>query len=255
VTDPFSNNQVAESFKEISPDTDEWEPLVEPRAFTPTTALKPLMKDAREKLKSADLSIKAADSQSKTQALPVYIEEIIVQKAERMQERAAGLRLVATENPEAIRLASELKSKALVMISKGRDVRIKMCKMQDPRISSLSYLLDEEQISIHKMGNRKPIRGKNSKDWLQEYEIKDKTTTPPSTLWYAHFYYEKENSPFDSIIINKQGKPAAHLKTKAQRLMGLKMQTTQEQRGDKIIDIIRSEINLASAKKFFENIN
>ncbi|WP_050749328.1 hypothetical protein [Candidatus Regiella insecticola] len=248
VIDPNSQ-EISGEFQEILPN--QWAPTASRfrKIPLPAQTLKSLMKDANDMLASTKRFIKNAEYQSRTQAMiPSEVEEILCHQAKRMQQRATELRQAlsgGSENDAATKMATDLESKATDLIDKGRTLRLRMSKQQDPRINRLKYLLEQEEVSIEKMGERKKLGAKNSQDWLQEYEIKDKTTRQP--LWYAHFHYKQANDPFENFS-------AAHLKTREQRRTGLSMQITQEQQGEEVIRILRSKIDPDSATIIFKNI-
>ncbi|MDT4885648.1 hypothetical protein FQZ97_1219020 [compost metagenome] len=76
---------------------------------------------------------------------------------------------------------------------------------------------------------------------MQEYEIRDPGN---NVLWYAHFHYRTKVAAPDSFI-------KAHLKTAAQRRLGLNFQKDQQAAGHAVTSIWRGEISPTMAKQVF----
>jgi hypothetical protein len=61
-----------------------------------------------------------------------------------------------------------------------------MIKQQPPTAARIQWLLSKEEVVIVSSGARRRLKGPR-KDYLQEYEIRERGTGRP--LWYAHFHY------------------------------------------------------------------
>ncbi|MEG8231063.1 hypothetical protein [Pseudomonas orientalis] len=81
-----------------------------------------------------------------------------------------------------------------------------------------------------------------------EQQMPASASTPP--IWVAHFHYVAQDSAFDSFV-------KAHLKTRAQRSLGMTWQKAEVNTGATFADveIWRGNIDKPFAKKHFEALN
>ena len=87
-------------------------------------------------------------------------------------------------------------------------------------------------------------RADGRQDFLQEYEVRDLTSNPPRTLWYAHFHYTSDKVPFQDFV-------KAHLKLPAQRHLGLQWQQAQAAGGAQVEAIWRGDIGKPLGTRLF----
>lgn len=192
---------------------------------------------------------RSAEAQSKKpQRIPLEIEEMFYQQASRLEEAAEAIddALTASNSTEggpgsAAILAKQLNEAATRLYSQGRLTRISMTKQQLPTASRVEWLRAEGEIDIVKKTGRLKLKGR-AKDYLDEYEIRDHTTH--EVLWYAHFHYPNADTVIEAYT-------AAHLKTKAQQLLGGVLDLRKAATNNELIAIYRSEISPQLARALF----
>ncbi|MCY1358512.1 hypothetical protein D9M69_450480 [compost metagenome] len=89
-------------------------------------------------------------------------------------------------------------------------------------------------------GERRRLKGPR-KDYLQEYEIRERGTGQP--LWYAHFHYAASDTPVEAFT-------AAHLKLRDQRMMAGRGDLNSAS-SSQVIAIYRSAISPQLAGSLF----
>lgn len=221
-----------------------------------TKDLGKLQVQAYKQLEQVDRIIHSIRSQSKTAQVPVEIEEIFLRHSRAFTDTANSLqKLLVSKESTAQRippnremvvkgLIAELELNAERLKQEGRLVRIEIIKEQPPTAERVDYLSTENEITITKIGSRRYLGKGQHKDFLQEYEIKDKHD---KILWYAHFHY-------DSLESTAQSYTAAHLKTLAQRTLSERAMYAKADSSSAVIGIYRGKIGLALANKLFLNI-
>lgn len=193
--------------------------------------------------------IRRTDAHSKRpQRIPVEIEEMFHQEANRLQEAA---RLVdaalASSNftddgpGSAATLVKQLNEGAIKLYRQGRETRINMTKLQPPTAERVKWLRGEGQVDIVKVPGRRLLKSRR-KDYLEEYEIREHGSQ--NVLWYAHFHYSAPTSPLQTFT-------AAHLKTVQQRLLGGATEARSASDDLHTISIYRSEIGQKLAASLF----
>jgi hypothetical protein len=96
-------------------------------------------------------------------------------------------------------LIRQLRDKATELTDTGRTLRIEYAmKSRNPTDGMLDYLMRQNTEEKKLVGIYKPKalqdlgkRADGRTDYMQEYEVRDMTQTPPKVLWYAHFHYAK----------------------------------------------------------------
>ncbi len=181
---------------------------------------------------------------AKSQRPPRDVEDLFVGRStdfSRCAEEIAQLtQSLGDQAPLA--LINELKAAAEQLRQLGRTTRIEMVKSNPPTTGAVEYLLEEQEISIRRNGDRQDISRDKDADFLQEYEIRD--TRTDKVLWYAHFHYLKKDAA-------PQDFSKAHLKTFQQGGRGRNFQRVQQKSGQTVEPIWRSNIGSAAAKAFF----
>ncbi|MDD1015827.1 dermonecrotic toxin domain-containing protein [Pseudomonas rubra] len=145
--------------------------------------------------------------------LPVDLEHVMNTKAEELEHCARRLQqLDATATEPA-----QLRPHAATLRQQGVDLRIAQIKLSvEPNEGHLLYLLEQQQVDIVPEGERQLLK---TRDYLEEYVIRDLTAAGQPTLWYAHFHYSKLDTPFVNAT-------AMHLKRAADRYRGAQWQQT-----------------------------
>lgn len=213
----------------------------------PESNVKPfVVSEARARLDNVGLYESRATAYTEQKMLPVDLEHLLVSEAAELNLRANRLeRLDPTE--DLVRL---LRAKAAELTIKGRNLRIRQTlASKTPTEGYLDYLREQRVVEIRKGEPARNLNeGKKGRaDFLQEYVIQDLTQTPPATLWYAHFHYDKAGAQFDEFI-------KAHLKIPEQRNLGLQWQVAQAQAGAAVDPIWRGNIGRALATRHFAGV-
>ncbi|MGH8386957.1 MAG: dermonecrotic toxin domain-containing protein [Pseudomonas sp.] len=208
--------------------------------------LKKLEKQARTLLAGFSEQVADAKRMSQSNRSPLDVEDLILLKVPPIETAADEIeRLTRPVGEESLQpVVDELRDTARRLTELARRTRIEMYKSRNPTSGAVQYLSGQEEISIRKLGGRKDSSAGKGTDFLQEYEIRD---TDNNVLWYAHFHYLKKDAPPASFT-------KAHLKTAAQRSLGLKFQKNQEATGHSVTGIWRGDIGLAMAKEIFLDV-
>ncbi|VVM87743.1 hypothetical protein PS662_02663 [Pseudomonas fluorescens] len=184
---------------------------------------------------------------SGTQRIPVEIEDLYHLHAARLREAAGAIdsALIAlnlTDDPvtSAGTVSKSLDTAATALYEKGHSTRVQMIKQQPPTAARIEWLKGEKEVDISKNPVRKRLKGAR-KDYLDEYEVLDFKTR--EVLWYAHFHYADATAAVGTFT-------AAHLKTKAQRLLAGAFDVRGES-DQELIAIYRSEISRPLASSLF----
>ncbi|MEJ5057247.1 MULTISPECIES: hypothetical protein [unclassified Pseudomonas] len=242
---PMTGNVIA-TFHEKTPGV--WIERVQPRRRRPTAQAPDLntqITQGQTLLDSVENFIEQTEASAKKPGrIPVEIEELFQHKADQLDERARSLeqaRLRANTTDEPPALIAEMNTARDRLYAEGYRIRVEMIKRQPPTAARIEWLLSKDEIDIVPGGDRRRLKGPR-KDYLQEYEIRERRTQ--NTLWYAHFHYASLDAPVDAFT-------AAHLKLQEQRRMAgafdLRSATTNPQ----VIAIYRSEISPQLARALF----
>ncbi|WP_433737883.1 hypothetical protein [Pseudomonas putida] len=186
--------------------------------------------------------------------IPVEIEEMFKQHAERMTQAAQAIEQALIDQNvtdggqvSAVKLTKQLNDEAINLGEKGRLTRIGMIKRQPPTAARVEWLHSNGLADIVKVPGRNRLKGYR-KDFLEEYEIREigngKDGGSGAVLWYAHFHYPKLETPADGFTV-------AHLKTASQRKLGGGFDLRADTPNSELIAIYRSEISPQLAKSLF----
>ena len=204
--------------------------------------LKSLEKKARDLLASLPGLLADAERSASSVQAPRDIEDILVMKAQPFEEAMRELRDLTRGLAQQPRyLISELERAANTLADKGLSLRIGLTKKGLPSVAAVEFLKEQEQITIRKLGERRDISHGKGTDFLEEYGIRDRQG---ELLWFAHFHY-----PTATTSATNYSK--AHLKTRAQRYLGLSFQIAQATAGGKVAPIWRGPINARAAQALF----
>ncbi|MBN2978219.1 hypothetical protein [Pseudomonas lactucae] len=144
--------------------------------------------------------------------LPVEIEECFERKALELEAAIAAIeRYTKVRSTQAsIEMIARLRRQADELRASGRAQRIEGTRTTPaPTMGDVTYLLAQGVIEIVRINGREEETIGGIKDYLQEYEVQDRTNNA-KPLWYAHFHYSTREAADD-------GPTLAHLKTAAQR--------------------------------------
>ncbi|MFQ6556663.1 hypothetical protein Q7F05_11965 [Pseudomonas sp. Lb2C1-1] len=176
-----------------------------------TRSVNAIKDDARTLLEELEKRLRRAESYKKRCRHPQEIEEIMNNEASRFRAISEELdrAFSASQTPRTPAdqaLGRQLAEAISTLTSRGSALRVELSLHLPPTDGNLQYLFEKDLIQVARLGERKALKGAR-KDFLQEYAINNRDGFP---LWYAHFHYEKIDTP-------KADYSVAHLKTKAQR--------------------------------------
>lgn len=214
--------------------------------------LEQLAEDGDRMLENGQRQLGQAPRLAKATHIPVEIEELMLHTAQGLREHAGQIedaltRLNETDLAVEGTHSAEVKAKALRTMAtqlknEGRRLRIQLTKTGLPTAARVRYLVEQNEASIERIGERTALKGKGKrKDIVQEYVVKAKDGVP---LWYAHFHYATMDSA-------EEGYLAAHLKTVSQRFVGLGTQMAQAATNADVVKIYRSAIDRETARSLF----
>ena len=219
-----------------------------PEQVAKVEALTELKRQAAAALERVEPDIDIAHRQSRRANVPADMEDILVQKAEKLTALAEKL-AVHSAGPSRLAdtvsgiptLIDDLRACASRLVDEGRTLRIFMIKAQPPTAARLSYLAREHEVDIARFDGRKNLSGRKRNDFLQEYVIRDKQQR---VLWWAHFHYASESAAADAFT-------AAHQKLPEQRFIGYKAQLKAAKDDREVVNIYRSYIGKDVAQRLF----
>lgn len=221
-----------------------------PTGSKPLVPLAELRRSSVRLLGKVEPDIASARRQAKRAQEPEDMEDILVQKAEKLESLAFQLRrhledgnLDEADTQEVERQLVRLEQAANRLKSEGQQVRIEMIKAQPPTAARISYLDRLGKVNISSFNRRQNISGRRNNDYLQEFAIRDADNLT-NILWWAHFHYASESAaPGDYT--------AAHLKLPAQRKLGYKALVKMAQNDREVVQIYRSAIGRELAQRLF----
>ncbi|WP_077046364.1 dermonecrotic toxin domain-containing protein [Pseudomonas sp. KK4] len=170
-----------------------------------------LLAEARQRLQSQDTYRGRVEAYANQDMLPVDLEHMMLSEAKELSRRALAIEELAPRDV----LVQQLRDKASELIATGRRLRTRQSlASQNPTDGMLEDLLRQDAVEIRKTSPLKHLskRKDGRHDFMQEYEIWDRTHTPPRVLWYAHFHYSKAAPAFG-------GFEKAHLKLPEHRFL------------------------------------
>ncbi len=181
------------------------------------------------------------------QRIPVEIEEIYHEEAERLRKAGEALDEAMTaanltvdpKHPTAA-LGHALNNAATALYEKGTSARIRIIKQQPPTAARVEWLKNKHEVQITQTVTRRSLKGQD-KDFLDEYEVSDAKTG--KVLWYAHFHYKNVSDASGSFTVG-------HMKTLQQRRLGGKFDL-RDKSNQELIEIYRSQIGSTLAQTLF----
>ncbi|WP_268800631.1 dermonecrotic toxin domain-containing protein [Pseudomonas huanghezhanensis] len=216
-----------------------------------TSTLAELKRQAGVLLGRVETEIGNARRQSKRVNEPEDMQDILVQRADKLSALADKLASKSGDDGPAGGAASDvqglvasLRSGADRLVEEGRAIRIAMIKAQPPTAARLSYMAKEREVDIARFDARKNMSGARRDDFLQEYVIRDKQQR---VLWWAHFHYASEAAAADAFT-------AAHLKLPEQRFIGYKALIKSAKDNQSVVAVYRSVISKEVARRLFPGV-
>ena len=177
----------------------------------PQRDLGSLVEDAQSRLQSQQTYKAKVQAYADQGMLPVDLEHMMVSEASELSRRALNIEEIAPQNA----IIQQLRDKATELTTAGREMRTRQSlSIKNPTDGMLDDLVSQNALEIRKTSPIKNLgkRPDGRIDYLQEYEVWDRTATPPKVLWYAHFHYAKVAPAFGEF-------EKAHLKLPEHRFL------------------------------------
>ncbi|MFV0932648.1 hypothetical protein [Pseudomonas jessenii] len=244
VKSPLTGKVIA-TFHEKTPGV--WIERVQPRRRRPAVQIPDLatqITQGQELLDGVESFIQKTEASAKKAGrIPVEIEELFQHKAEQIDKSAKTLEQTLTASNTTVAattLGAALNTARVRLYAEGYRIRVQMIKQQPPTAARIEWLSSKNEIDVVRSGERRRLKGPR-KDYLQEYEIRERGTGQP--LWYAHFHYAASDTPVEAFT-------AAHLKLRDQRMMagGSDLNSASS---SQVIAIYRSAISPQLARSLF----
>ena len=207
------------------------------------TDVQSLLKEARKRLANVAAYRNKVMGYARQDMLPVDLEHVLSSEALELSTRADSIERLSPDES----LVLQLNAQAQELRSAGRTLRIEQSmRSHTPTEGYLDYLIQQQVVDIRKEGGLRALgkRPDGRKDFLQEYEVRDLSSNPPRTLWYAHFHYTSDKVPFEDFV-------KAHLKLPQQRNLGLQWQQAQAAGGAQVEAIWRGDIGKPLGNRLF----
>ena len=242
-----------------------WEPV--PAPARPDPELGSLVKTAHALLQDVDSTITKVDTLAARANTPASLQDLLEAEARRrlwvankIREKLndeGNIRLAAVQQTKARTAEAELRKVVTRLESAGLAARIRATLGKPLNQDDVAFLHQQHQVSILREGSRVALKGRRD-DYLQVYAVNDAHTG--KTLAYAHFHYARGQGPDDHFT-------AAHLKTPEQARLGrqaqaqaeaqafARMRMGQTGRAQQTLEIHRSEIQLALARRVFFSVD
>lgn len=182
-----------------------------PTSHSAPMDLESLATDARNRLQSQATYQTRVQSYADRDMLPVDLEHMMLSEAEELAHRATAIEAIAPGNE----LIQHLRNKAGELKITGRSIRTRQSlRSKKPTDGMLDDLVRNNAVDIRKTNPIKHLgkRRDGRNDYMQEYEVRDLTQTPPTLLWYAHFHYTRAAPVFAEF-------EKAHLKLPEHRFL------------------------------------
>lgn len=213
-------------------------------------SLKRLLKDSDGLIADATREVTRLQRASDTY-LPVEIEESVLHQRDRVLAMVDDIeeRLTqdnetdeASQGKDAELVAGRLRELAHSLRRQATQLRIDAAVAGTPRMGEIQFLLEKNEVSIARVGNRTRLAKTKGRpaDYIDEYSINHNG----QVLWYAHFHYP-------ALDTAKADFTAGHLKTVAQRHAAGGRFTDAS---GKEVEVYRAPITGAAAQRYFFNL-
>ncbi len=187
---------------------------VNPPALTPVPAAKntqALITEAQARLDATDAYIGKVQGYARQDMLPVDLQEMLVREADELSARAQAIEPLAPEHL----LINQLRDEATELTTTGRTLRTQQSlASRKPTDGMLDDLVGQHAVDIRRNAPMAELARQpgGRRDFMQEYEVWNLTSTPPKLLWYAHFHYNRGAAAFGEF-------EKAHLKLPEHRYL------------------------------------
>ena len=146
-----------------------------------------LVSDARTRMDGLPSHQARVQRLARPASAPVELEEMMTFEADVLTRTALQIETLDAANP----IIQTLRTKAAEHRRLGREMRTAHSLINThPTDGMLHDLIGQNAVEIRKPAPIKNLtKPKKQADYMQEYEVWDRTQTPPRLLWYAHFHY------------------------------------------------------------------
>ncbi|WP_085655971.1 dermonecrotic toxin domain-containing protein [Pseudomonas sp. B11(2017)] len=205
--------------------------------------LQPLLNEARRRLDALPAHQDRVHGYARQDMLPADLEDMLLREAQELTIRAQIIERSSPHEPMVRRLTDQARQLTL----DARSLRIRQSMgSKTPTEGYLDYLLEQNVADLVKEGGLRDLgkRPDGTRDFLQEYAVRDLIRQPAQTLWYVHIHFPSAKAPLT-------GFSKAHLKLPEQRNLGLQWQQAQAKGGGKVEPIWRGDLGRATVLKHF----
>ncbi|MBV4456884.1 hypothetical protein KVG96_02850 [Pseudomonas sp. COR58] len=205
--------------------------------------LQPLLNEARKRLDAQASHQERVHGYARQDMLPVDLEDMMLHEAQELTTRAQIIERRSPHEP----LVRQLTDQARQLTLDARSLRIRQSMgSKTPTEGYLDYLLEQNVADLVKEGGLRDLgkRPDGTRDFLQEYAVRDLIRQPAQTLWYVHIHF-----PSNKASLTHFSK--AHLKLPEQRNLGLQWQQAQAKGGGKVEPIWRGDLGRQAVLKHF----
>ncbi|MBO1539474.1 DUF6543 domain-containing protein [Pseudomonas sp. OA65] len=235
--------QIIETYSEKQNDV--WDVVVEerPTPVPKTRSFNAIKGDALKLLDHLDEHLSRAEGYKKRCRHPQEIEEIMSNEADRYRKLSADLdRTLSGRQPTAQEeaLRTDLNTAILRLTEKGRELRTQLSWDLPPTDGNLRYLFEKKLVQVARLDQRIASKGAR-KDFYQEYSV---SNLEGKIVWYAHFHYEKFDTPKAEYAV-------AHLKRYADRKKNYYSELANANNPHAVVEVYRGSIGKALAQEKF----
>lgn len=249
----------------IEADDGVWEQA--PPAPRPDPELGSLVNTAKRLEDEVESAIRNVNAMAERANAPASLQDMLDAEARRrlwvadkIREKLnaeGNVRLAAVQQANARNAETELRKSVARLQAAGLAARIRATLGKPLNQDDVAFLHQQQQVRIVREGLRVALKGRRD-DYLQVYAVNDAHTG--KALAYAHFHYARRQGPDDHFT-------AAHLKTPEQARLGrqaqakaeaqafARMRLGQTGRAQQTLEIHRSEIQLALARRLFFSVD
>ncbi|QBF28163.1 hypothetical protein EXN22_21660 [Pseudomonas tructae] len=231
----ITRSEEGDALRVYHPSGDRWQRQLAP-APVRANELRDLQSTVVELIGGLDNYRLRVDGYQRQGMLPADLEHVMNTKAEELEHCARRIQQLDT----AAAQPAQLRTQAAALRQRGVELRIAQIKLgAEPNEGHLLYLLEQQQVDIAREGERQLLK---TRDYLQEYVIRDLTAAGQPVLWYAHFHFSKAQTPFTNAN-------AKHLKRAADRYRG-----AQWQQANSADTVWRGVISAQTAEMHFSHL-
>lgn len=170
-----------------------------------------LVTEAQNRLQAVPTYQAKVDAYARQGMLPVDLEHMLVSEAAELTLRSNRIERLDPEDA----IIEQLRSASTELTARGRTLRTQQSlASKKPTDGMLDDLVRQRVVDVRRTTPITELgrRPGGHRDFMQEYEAWDLTSTPPRPLWYAHFHYNRRAAPFDEF-------EKAHLKLPEHRYL------------------------------------